>query len=94
MHLRLIPIKGSGEPIRFIPYLQSISVELTTDCDQLAVMCHVTDMLIFIEGRGLGELAAQISNKRVKSIHVFDPAAYPEADDTKPVVTKITVEKI
>lgn len=93
MYLKLMPSKNSGEPVRFIPYLQSISIEMTTEGDQLAVMCHTTDTQIFIEGRGLGELAAQISDKRVKSIHVFDSATYPEADDSRPTVTNIKVEK-
>ncbi len=93
MYLKLVPTKGSGEKTWYIPYLQAISIELSEDKTQLCLLCHSTDMAIFIEGRGLDDLAQQISEKRVKSIHVFDPATHAPPDNDAAVVTKITVEQ-
>ena len=54
--------------------MQAITIELNADATRLGLMCHTTGQIIFIEGRGLGELAAQISAKRVNSVHVWDAA--------------------
>lgn len=70
--LMFVPAKGSGELTRFEPYMQAITIELNADATRLGLMCHTTGQIIFIEGRGLGELAAQISAKRVNSVHVWD----------------------
>jgi|GEM_PF-6670254 hypothetical protein len=89
----LVPASGSGEPLRYIPYLQAISMEYPQNGRQLCLMCHTTGHLIFIEGVGLPELAQQLSNRRVKSVHVFDTARHEPPDEGKAIVTKISVEK-
>ena len=50
-------------------------------------------MTVFLEGRGLQELADQISERRVKSIHVFDPMKNEQPDNETAVVTTITMEQ-
>ena len=76
MTLKLVPHPSSGEPVRYIPYLQPITIELHEATHQLCLLCHSSQMVVFIEGTGLAELADQISEKRVKSIHAIDPADY------------------
>ena len=89
---QLVPAKGSGQPDRRIPYLQPISTEHYAESGQLCLMCHGTGMMIFFEGRGLDELDNQLAERRVKSIHVFDPAVHAPPENDAMVVTKITVE--
>jgi len=88
--LKFVPASYSGEPVRFEPYMQAISLELKEDESELCLMCHTSGQLIFIKGRGLGELAEQISNKRVQSVHVWS-----ETDGPKPaqVVTALRFDK-
>lgn len=88
----LIPTNASGEPDRAIPYLQPITTEHYAESGQLCLMCHGTGMMIFFEGRGLDELDNQLAERRVKSIHVFDPAVHAPPENDAMVVTKITVE--
>jgi hypothetical protein len=49
---------------------------------------------IFIEGRGLAELANQIAEKRVKSVHVFDTRKYQPLGNEVAVVIGITIEQL
>ena len=93
MYLKLVPLDDSDEPERHIPYLQPITIEHHRDTGQLCLLCHSTGMKVFIEGRGLGELADQIAEKRVKSVHVFDAGRYPKTDNEVAVVTGIMTEK-
>lgn len=89
--LKFVPAQGAGELVRFEPYMQAITLELNSDATQLGLMCHTTGQIIFIEGRGLDELAEQISAKRVNSVHVWDAA-----DGNAPagaVVTAVRFEK-
>ena len=59
--LQIIPVTGSGEKIRFIPYLQPITIELDPETGQLCLICHSTDTMIFIHGSQLHEVAEAIS---------------------------------
>lgn len=93
MYLKLVPLDDSDEPERHIPYLQPITIEHHRHTGQLCLLCHSTGMKVFIEGRGLAELADQIAEKRVKSAHVFDAGRYPPPKNEAAVVSKITVEK-
>lgn len=93
MNLRIIPAPGTGQPERFIPYLQPITIEWHAETSQLALICHSTGMLIFLEGQGLGELAELIAEKRVKSIHAYDYNTQPEWQKNGPYISKITVEQ-
>lgn len=91
--LKIIPIAGKGQPVRYIPYLQPMSVEYSPDTGLLCFICHSTSETVFLEGRGLEELAELIAERRVKSIHVFDAAKSPVPDNQAAVVTKITIEQ-
>lgn len=90
--LKCVPAKGSGEPVRFEPYMQAISIELNAQQTQLCLMCHTSGQMIFIEGGGLEELAELISAKRVQSIHVWSEAEVGGAPPAK-VVTTVRFEK-
>ena len=93
MYFKLVPLAGSGQPVRHIPYLQAITIEHHPESDQLCLLCHGTGMTVFIEGRGLAELANQIAEKRVKSIHVLDETAHRLSDNSEAIVTEIKVEQ-
>ncbi|RVT80661.1 hypothetical protein DXV76_20955 [Rhodobacteraceae bacterium CCMM004] len=88
--LQFVPAAGSDELTRFEPYMQAISIELNADGTALCLMCHTTGQIVFLEGRGLGELAEQISAKRVASIHVWS-----DGDGAQPpaVVTAMRFDK-
>ena len=93
MNLKLEPHPSSGEPVRYIPYLQPITIELHEETHQLCLLCHSSQMVVFIEGTGLAELAEQISEKRVKSIHAIDPDDYDvHVARNGDFITRITVE--
>ena len=93
MNLKLVPASSSDQPTWQIPYLQPISIRLDPDKAQLCLICHSTDMTVFLEGRGLEDLADLISEKRVRSIHEFDAAAHHPIGNNTPIITKINVEK-
>lgn len=88
--LKFYPAAGSGELVRFEPYLQAISLELNEDETALCMMCHTTGQIIFIKGRGLADLADQISARRVGSVHVWS-----EAEGAAPqcVITELRFDK-
>lgn len=75
--LKFVPAAGSGELVRFEPYMQAISLELNADATALCMMCHTTGQIISIEGHGLDELAEQISARRAGSVHVWSEKASP-----------------
>ena len=93
-NLKLVPASHTGEATRYVPYLQPITIEYSPDTGLLCLICHGTAMMVFLEGRRLEELADLIAERRVKSIHVYDPATHttPPENDV-PVITKITVEQ-
>ncbi|MBN9890570.1 hypothetical protein, partial [Salipiger abyssi] len=93
MNLKLVPALATGEPVRQIPYLQPITIEHHRETDQLCLLCHSTGMMVFLEGRGLEELADLIAEKRVKAIFMFDAALWPQPDNEAAVVSKISVEQ-
>jgi len=88
--LKIVPAQDTDELTRFIPYMQSISLELNKAATQLGMMCHTSGQIIFIEGHGLGELAEQISAKRVNSVHVWSTADGPKPSA---VVTAVRFDK-
>ena len=67
-HFKIIPAPSSGQPVRLIPYLQPITIELHPETNQLALLCHSTAMTVFVEGTRLDELADLIAERRVRSI--------------------------
>ncbi len=91
--LRFVPTEKSGQPERYIPYLQPITIEFHKETDQVCLLCHSTNTTIFIEGQGLAELATAISERRVKSVHVFDEEQGHKLENGKPIVTNIIVEQ-
>ena len=92
-NLKLVPTSHTGEATRYIPYLQPITIEYSPDTGLLCLICHGTAMMVFLEGRGLEELADLIAERRVKSIHVFDATTHPAPDNQAAVITKVTVEQ-
>ena len=93
-NLKLVPASHTGEATRYIPYLQPITIEYSPDTGLLCLICHGTAMMVFLEGRGLEQLADLIGEKRARSIHVYDPAKYVQPPDNQAaVITKITVEQ-
>lgn len=92
MNFKIVPALSTGEPVRQIPYLQPITIEHHRETDQLCLLCHSTGMTVFLEGRGLEELADLIAEKRVKTITMFDPTQWPEQGNETAVVTEISVE--
>ena len=88
--LKIVPAAGSGGSTRYVPYLQTISLELNDTATELAVMCHSSGELIFIEGVGLDDVAEVISEKKAKSLHVWSAT-----DGAKPetVITAVTFNK-
>jgi len=95
MNLKLVPHSQSEEPVRFIPYLQPITIELHEATHQLCLLCHSSGHVVFIHGLGLADLAEQLSEKRVRSIHEIEPSLFHEAlGNGASVVQHITVELI
>ena len=92
--LKLVPIHGQGQPVRYIPYLQPMTIEYSPDTGLLCFICHSTRETVFLEGRGLEELADLIAERRVKSVHVFNAATQPAPDNQAAVITNITVEQL
>lgn len=88
--MKFIPAKGSGEKKRFISLIQTISIELNDDDTELCMMCHTSGQIIFITGKGLDELAEMISDKHVRSVHVYHQSDGPMP---KSVVTKVMFDK-
>jgi hypothetical protein len=94
MYFKLVPPEDSDEPERHIPYLQPITIEHHRQTGQLCLLCHSTGMTVFIEGRGLAELANQIAEKRVKSVHVFDAGKHQPLGNDAAVILGIIFEMI
>lgn len=92
MYLKLVPAASTGDPIRHIPYLQPITIEYRPETGQLCLLCHSTEMKVFLEGRGLEELGDQIAEKRIKSVYMLDLAVHLPLNNENAVITKITVE--
>ncbi len=92
-NLKLIPLPRSGQTVRYVPYLQPMTIEYSPDTGLLCFICHSTGETVFLEGRGLEELADLLAERRVKSIHVFDAAAHPQPDNQTAVITQITIEQ-
>ena len=89
----LEPSEASGEPNRYIPYLQPISIEISPDGRSMAVLCASTGHRVFIEGTNLDDLARDLSERRIKSIHQFDAAKHGNQTSDIGMVTNITVEQ-
>ena len=68
----LIPAADSGDRVWLIPYLQNITLNYNSDGTELGMICHSSDLLILITGRGLRSLAKLISQKKVDEIRVED----------------------
>ena len=94
MNFKLVPHSQSKEPVRFIPYLQPITIELHEATHLLCLLCHSSGHVVFIHGLGLADLAEQISEKRVRSIHEIEPIEYHKAiNDKAPMISRIDVKK-
>lgn len=70
--LVIIPADGSDDPEWYIPWLQTITVKYDRQRDQIGMICHSSDMLILIEGRGLQPLARLLSQKKIEEMWVSE----------------------
>ncbi|MCB1466203.1 MAG: hypothetical protein KDK08_03430 [Rhizobiaceae bacterium] len=91
--LQLVPPAASSEPVRFIPYLQAITLEWHKRTGQLCMICHSSGELVFIEGRHLDGLAELVSDKRVKSLHVHDAKEHGPIASNAPVIVALRYER-
>jgi len=91
-HFRIVPTPVSGQMIQFIPYLQPISIELSPDGHQLAILCPSSGHRLFLEGQGLDELAEQLSERRIKSIRAYDYDQSPAWEQNGAYISNILIE--
>lgn len=91
--LKLVPPAASVEPVRFVPYLQAITLEWHQRTGQLCMICHSSGELVFIEGRNLDGLAELVSDKRVKSLHVHDAKEHGPIAPDAPVIMALRYER-
>lgn len=80
-----------GETWR-VPYLQTIDQHYDPASQQLCLMFRSSGLIVFLKGQGLQELDALIEERRIRSVHVFDPAFHHCVSDNVPIITQITVE--
>ena len=45
-NLKLVPAPSSGDRVRYIPYLQPITIEYSPDTEQLCLICHGTQRMV------------------------------------------------
>lgn len=90
---KLMLVPAAGGEIWRIPYLQTIVQRYDPRGEQLCLMLPSSNMTVFIEGRGLAELDQLIEERRVKSVHVFDPDVHPPIGNEAAVVTAVRVEQ-
>ena len=93
LDFELVPPRASGEPERGVSYFQLIETEYHPESGQLALLCYGTGARVFLQGRGLKALKQELSKRRVRSIHVFDPEIYPQPRNDDPVVTDLVFER-
>lgn len=89
--LAIIPADGSDDPEWYISWLQTITVKYDRQRDQIGMICHTSDMLILIEGRGLQPLAKLLSQKKIEEIWVSENlSATTAAEETVITAIKVT----
>lgn len=88
--LAIIPADGSDDPEWYIPWLQTITVKYDRQRDQIGMICHSSDMLILIEGRGLQPLARLLSQKKIEEMWVSETSS-PATAAEEAVITAIKV---
>jgi hypothetical protein len=89
-HFMLEPM---DDVVHYIPYLQAITLELRPDGHELTVLCASTGHRVFIEGRGLDDLAPLLAERRIRSIHQFDAEKHGNQTSGAAIVTSIKVEQ-
>jgi hypothetical protein len=57
--------------------------------EQLHLM--LTDCILHIEGRNLGELRRKLARRKVTLIQAFNPGIWPGPQDHEPIVEKISI---
>ena len=87
----LIPPLDSDLPEQDIPYMQMISCQYHRQGGQLSIMCYGMGYSIYLEGNGLRDLKRALSERRVRSIHVFDGAQHSPPNEGEPIITKMEV---
>lgn len=75
-----------------LPYLQTILQRYDEATGQLCLMYPSSRTIVFMEGWGLDELDDLIEDRRVRSVHMFDPEYhYPIGNDV-PIISNIIVQ--
>ena len=91
--LLLVPAMAAGAETWRIPYLQTIVQRYDRQSGQLCLMMPSSELMVFIEGRGLDQLDELLDNRRIRSIHMFDETIHRPIGNDVPVVTNISVEQ-
>ena len=92
-YLKLVPARTSSAYVWRVPYLQPLTIRHDLATGQLCILCYSTATMIVLEGRGLDQLADLIAEKRIKTVHQFDPDIYPPAENEKPIITSMLIEE-
>lgn len=92
-HLELVPAGAEDPEVWRISTLQTINHKYNRQTGELCLMLPTSDMMIFLEGRGLYELGELISDRRVSSIRAFDPTIHQPIGNDAVVITAIRVEQ-
>jgi len=90
---KLLPAVSTGLKRYRIPYLQPITTWISIEETELALFCPASELTVYLEGEGLGELDDLISERRIRSIHGYDYEKQPPWDDSGAYVSSINFEK-
>lgn len=86
LSVELVPADAT-RPGYEISYFQSWTVRFLGDT-MLAILCPSSQLVVFIEGRKLGELRARLRERRIAAIYEHNQATHgPVADDAASVTT-------
>ena len=76
-----------------IPYMQNIFTRHDPQSGQVGLLCPSAGINVFIDGTGLDLLGDLVAQKKVHSIHQFDPTRYHPPGENEPVITGVKVEQ-
>jgi hypothetical protein len=90
MSIDLVPADTGREGYE-IGYFQNWTVRYLAD-SSVAILCPAAGLIVFIEGRNLGELRKRLRERRIAAIYEHNPATYGVPPNNAAVVTAIKVE--
>lgn len=88
--LDLVP-SSSSKPGYEISYFQSWTLRYLGN-EMIAILCTGAGLIVFVEGRNLGELRDRLRERRISAIYEYDPATHGPVDPKSSVVTTLRVE--